>query len=1226
VAVRVRPFSCHVRERECTTLAVSTDGPQITVHTTPSSSHKFDYTFWSCDKTSSSFASQETVFAKLGQTMLRNVLEGYNSSLFAYGETCSGKSYTVMGIDDQPGLIPRCLTELFVRKEALETDTTKELRIWLSYAEIYNEHISDLLRPGGEAPNELKIVEHPRLGVVVPQLTEAPCRVPEDVQRLLDCGLKRRVIGATFMNERSSRSHAILTVKVQFLDGEPPTSEARDMRKTLTAKASFMDLAGSERQSKFLLLREGDSVNQSLMALQSLIKELSDSTSMHQHGMLRGARIAFRGSKLTLMMKDSLAGNTKTCMLATVSPGIGCIQETAATLRFASRVRLVKTTATQNKLRNDELFEELQDEIRRLRDYTDEYGEGSQLYNNLNVQINDVESLVDYVNQEYTSHLVHSASDIDERVFDGDRNTPILLNMSDDPMVAGCLVYHLVAGEITTIGAAADSKITLKGIGISDQLCQISNCGNTEVSVEKVSRTGRLCLNGKLVHEGDIRKLRNGDRIYFGRAYAFKIVLPLEHTSSVDHELSLDGLHDEWSAIEDSQIWVSLQEYLHQVVAQIPNDQAHKLFFEMKRGCELCDEANEISSECRADEGLHFEVDLTSSVPSSVVVRILQAEGPNAETEQWMYTTLYLWSVPQMVERLERMRDYHEAVMRRGTAELDPLLDPWHEPHPGVIARRINELEVQAQLEREHTAQLRLKSYSSMDKTLLLRRKGEKGEIARCVFSNWATSTKGRSALSEAPQPVAQTPPFALTSKKAKEPLSRASSASSQNRKGNVLQQQSVRSRTPMRTPRGSFKAGIAPQGRSQRLPARTTHGMSDSRGHQAPSKLSSSASTKARKSGAASPTTAAVVPSGSSGGGFVGGEPSPAARAEAVDGGTLAAPLQAHTVAPEQACLRAPGDPTAVTAPGTQRTMLDATAAERSSVGNVSASGAALPGAVRGAPAATAASPASEPVVDTTVACENELLRKQLEAAWQLCNVLRTRMAWHDQPKVQAHQELQQAETFRPFRTATSSSSHPSRTVQGGVSPRLSAVPDYATLSGTVSPNLSLEPFRNAAPAEGLPSVQRCSPRARSGISSPTQPDRIHGFNVSMQSASATASERTHSHSPVAKRIGMMSGLSAPSVPLVHHAESSSHHQQLSGFPSTVRPAVTAAHVGVHSNASPILYQQQPAQVHTGATPLPITPVNANVEVRPPQPTPVASRVERLLSSPLPLASAAAP
>jgi len=1282
VAVRVRPFGLRVKEKECTIPAVSMDGPNITIHTTPSRSYRFDHNFWSCDKTSTSFASQETVYAELGQTMLRNVLEGYNSCLFAYGQTCSGKSYTIMGIDDQPGMIPRCVTELFVYKEALETDARKELRIWLSYAEIYNEHIRDLLSSGDEAPCELKIVDHPRLGVIVPQLTEAPCRVPEDVQTLLDCGLKRRVIGTTFMNERSSRSHAILTVKVQFLEGERPTSGARDLRRTLTAKASFTDLAGSERQPKFFLLREGDSVNQSLLALQSLIKELTDtsSTSVHQQGMPRGARVAFRGSKLTLMMKDSLAGNTRTCMIATVSPDIGCIQETVATLRFASCVRQVKTTAVQNKLRNDELLDELQEEIRRLRGRTDEYGEGSQPHNHLR-RINDLESLVDYVNKEYTSRKVHIASDVDERVLNGDKNTPILLNMSDDPMVAGCLLYHFVADEITTIGASADSKITLKGIGISDRLCKISNLGNVEVTIEKVSQTGRLCVNGKLLHEGESRQLRNGDRLYLGRAYAFKVVIPLDNTSPDDQGLSLDGLQEEWSAIEDSQSWVSLQEYLTQVLAQIPNDQAHKLADEMKKGCELCDEANEISMECRADEGLHFEVDLTSSVPSSVVVRILQAEGPNAETEQWMYTTLYLWSVPQMVERLERMRDYHEVVMRSGTAALDPLLDPWHEPHPRAIARRLNELEVQSQLEREHTEQIRLKNRSSMDKTLLLRRKSEKGEIARCVFGNWATAIKGRPAPPEAHQVL-----VAQTSKKAKELTPRASSASSQSRKSNALQQQSTRSGTPMRSPRGSFKAGIAPTGRSQRLPSRATLGMTASRGHQAPSKRSSSASIEDRKSGAASPATTAAVPSGSGGGGAVGSGMSPGARAEDADAGTIAAPLQSHIVTMEQPSMRAPGDPTVVTAAGTQRAVLDATsrisgmpewttslgpemmdasaveqvlnpaststmnvrtptpvviaaaAAEGSSVGRVSACGAASSGNICGNPAATTTSPpilTAEPPVDTTVACENELLRRQLEAAWQLCHVLRTRMAEHEQTKVQAHQELQQAENVRPFRASPSSSSHPSRIVQCAVSPRLSGAPDYATLSGTVSPRLSSEPFISAAPVEGHPSVQRrYSPNARSGISSPNPAYRIQGCNVSVPPASATASERTRSHSPVAGRIGMMSGFSVLSVPPVHQVGSACDNHRFpisvkiepSAVPSTVRPAVSSAHVSVHSNASPILFQQQAAQVHPGATPIPITPAPAHVEVRPPPPTLVANRVERLVSNPLPLPSATVP
>merc|ERR1719171_2642230 len=151
----------------------------------------------------------------------------------------------------------------------------------------------------------------------------------------------------------------------------------------------------------------------------------------------------------------------------------------------------------------------------------------------------------------------------------------------------------------------------------------MTNTGNTELTIEKTGSGGRVVVNGKLVQDGESRQLHHNDKIFLGRAYALKLTMPCHAAGEEEEHLSLEGLEDEWSALEDSPSWSGLQMYLAQVLRQMPAEQAKKLFDDVKEGCKLCDEANEISGECRPDDCLHFEVDLTSSVPSSVVIRVL---------------------------------------------------------------------------------------------------------------------------------------------------------------------------------------------------------------------------------------------------------------------------------------------------------------------------------------------------------------------------------------------------------------------------------------------------------------------------------------------------------------------------------------------------------------------------------------------------------------------------
>lgn len=764
MAIRIRPFI--QRELDCgeTEPVVTVDQyHNCTAQTQPAKTFPFDYTYAGPEDSPTDPNSQETVYRDIGSVVVEGAINGYNGSLFAYGQTGSGKSYTVMGYGQRSGLIPRSIADVFQRKEDMERDAQKEMIVQISYVEIYNENVRDLLASGDQGGVDLKIIDHPKVGVCVTGLTEAVCNNAADAQKLLAYGIKRRVTGVTMMNAASSRSHAVFIMKIQNLDGPRPPAGQQDNRRELLAKINLTDLAGSERQAKAgsegQLLREGCAINQSLSTLALIIKDLSENANRSKSS--KQVKVAFRASKLTFLLKDSLAGNSRTYMVACVSPAKDNLQETLTTLRFAASVKKIKTTATQNKASRDEVIGQLQDEIRRLREQLAEQASDTDAC----PELTQLEGLLEYTTKGYGSGEKHSAladnglsNDEISEAFHVDRNTPYLLNMSDDPMVAGCLIYYLSADELMTVGTDPDNKIALRGIGIPNLLCEFLNTGNTEVTVTKMSENGRLCINGKLLGTGEKRRLANGDKIYIGRSFGFKLLLPAEFDeggmrgqgSHAGHGLSLHGLEDEWTAIEDSSRWSSLQEYLDQVMQQIPEDQAICLEREMKKGWKLCEEANEITQECRSKEGLIFEVDLTSSLPSSVVIRVLKEEtGESGGADG--FTTLYLWSVHQAAERLERMRDYCEEHMRNGATELDPLLDPWHEPHPGAIVRRLAEMDIMVQAEREHLYELRENTMKTMRKSFVtwFNAGEDMAAFMRLVWAGWCSFVKDARHIKE---------------------------------------------------------------------------------------------------------------------------------------------------------------------------------------------------------------------------------------------------------------------------------------------------------------------------------------------------------------------------------------------------------------------------------------------------------------------------------------------
>jgi hypothetical protein len=308
-------------------------------------SFTFDNSFWSHDEEDDHYAHQEDVYNSLGEEFLDHNFEGYHTCIFAYGQTGSGKSYTMMGTPDRPGLIPRTCEDLFQRIEnSPSPDISYNVRV--SYFEVYNEHVRDLLVPRTDPPHYLRIRESPSEGPYVKDLTEVTARNYTELMKFMRKGDVSRTTASTKMNDTSSRSHAVFTITLKQIHHDLSTDETTER----TARIRLVDLAGSERakstEATGARLREGANINKSLTTLGRVIAALADPKK--PRGVRKGKELVpYRDSILTWLLKDSLGGNSKTAMIACIAPAD--YEETLSTLRYADQAKNIRTRARVNQ-------------------------------------------------------------------------------------------------------------------------------------------------------------------------------------------------------------------------------------------------------------------------------------------------------------------------------------------------------------------------------------------------------------------------------------------------------------------------------------------------------------------------------------------------------------------------------------------------------------------------------------------------------------------------------------------------------------------------------------------------------------------------------------------------------------------------------------------------------------------------------------------------------------
>ncbi|XP_032377422.1 kinesin-like protein KIF1B isoform X11 [Etheostoma spectabile] len=585
VAVRVRPFNsreigkdskCIIQMQGNTTTILNPKAPKE-----PAKTFSFDYSYWShTTPEDPSFASQNLVYNDIGKEMLAHAFEGYNVCIFAYGQTGAGKSYTMMGKQEegQEGIIPMLCEDLF---EKINEESNKEelaYSVEVSYMEIYCERVRDLLNPKNKG--NLRVREHPLLGPYVEDLSKLAVTSYTDIADLMDAGNKARTVAATNMNETSSRSHAVFTIVFTQKKHDSET----DLSTEKVSKISLVDLAGSERAdstgAKGTRLKEGANINKSLTTLGKVISALAEVSKKKK----KSDFIPYRDSVLTWLLRENLGGNSRTAMVAALSPADINYDETLSTLRYADRAKNIKCNAVINEDPNNKLVRDLKDEVARLKELLHAQGLGDILDTPIGSltaspssgllcsqgglqsvtsiqerimstpggeeaieRLKESEKIIAELNETWEEKLRKTEAIRMEReallaemgvairedggtlgVF-SPKKTPHLVNLNEDPLMSECLLYYIKDG-ITRVGQADAERrqdIVLSGAHIKEEHCifRSERNANGNVIVMLVPCEGsETYVNGKRVE--DSIQLRSGNRIIMGKNHVFRFNHP----------------------------------------------------------------------------------------------------------------------------------------------------------------------------------------------------------------------------------------------------------------------------------------------------------------------------------------------------------------------------------------------------------------------------------------------------------------------------------------------------------------------------------------------------------------------------------------------------------------------------------------------------------------------------------------------------------------------------
>uniref|UniRef100_A0A8C8JA76 Kinesin family member 13Ba n=1 Tax=Oncorhynchus tshawytscha TaxID=74940 RepID=A0A8C8JA76_ONCTS len=462
---------------------------------------------------------QDVVFQCLGESLLHNAFQGYNACIFAYGQTGSGKSYTMMGSVDSPGLIPRLCSSLFDRT-LLEQREGEGFTIEVSYMEIYNEKVRDLLDPKGSR-QALRVREHKVLGPYVDGLSRLAVANYKDIESLMSEGNKSRTVAATNMNEESSRSHAVFNIILTHTlkDLQSGTSGEK------VSKLSLVDLAGSERAAKTGAtgerMKEGSNINKSLTTLGLVISALAEQGC----GKNKTKFVPYRDSVLTWLLKvrDTyfvfFPALTITSLVLPLSLAPLNMRGMEAYLPVSFRDL---NASGEKRKEGEKLRDQLtQAESMKAPELKERLEESEKLIQEMTVTWEEKLRKTEEIAQERQKQLESLGISLQSSGIRVGEDKCFLVNLNADPALNELLVYYLK--EHTKVGSADSQDIQLCGMGIQAAHCIIDITADQRV-VLTPHKNSRTCVNGSPCTSP--QQLHHGDRILWGNNHFFRINLP----------------------------------------------------------------------------------------------------------------------------------------------------------------------------------------------------------------------------------------------------------------------------------------------------------------------------------------------------------------------------------------------------------------------------------------------------------------------------------------------------------------------------------------------------------------------------------------------------------------------------------------------------------------------------------------------------------------------------
>ncbi|KAM3877397.1 kinesin-like protein KIF28P [Diretmus argenteus] len=668
VAVRVRPFN--KRERDAGShCIVSMASNSITIQDPRNAQNRrsfcFDYAYWSHsgfirdrsglilpEEPGGRYADQGSVFQDLGEGILENALQGYNATLLAYGQTGSGKSYSMVGYGPNKGLVPTLCDRLF--QAIRDNQDTRQCQVFFSMLEIYNEQVVDLLSRSSRTLGGLRVREEQQRGFYVEGLRTVPCDSAPQVEQLMEQGTRTRTTAATHMNANSSRSHMLIILQLKQIFSKESITKHSNI--------NLVDLAGSERQrasgSEADRLKEGTAINLSLTTLGNVISSLADVAVGKKI-----VHIPYRDSVLTKLLQSALGGNSRTVMIATLSPADICYEESLSTLRYAERAKRIQNRAVVNESPTERLVKELKAENTKLlqrlsrlgqegRRADDETKELRRLLTHNELQIRAIQTL-------WEQHLEEALKDWEQQYANITQERrmmqmhPYILNINEDTQLSGVVKLFIQEGE-WDIGLSDTSPrfISIKGLGIQERHAVFRN-EQRRVSLTPLAGS-KVIVNGNSISQ--ITELQHLDRLILGSNCTYLFIgYPSERGgddwSRYDYDYfqselaAAEGIHLGASSAGSSQTDPSLLAVCYDYIKLMP----------------MVAEANQMSQEL--NKGVEFKLEIKNlalsdskghDLEKKIVVRVTSLESKQV----WM------WSKTKFVNRkflMEEVYQQHEA-------------------------------------------------------------------------------------------------------------------------------------------------------------------------------------------------------------------------------------------------------------------------------------------------------------------------------------------------------------------------------------------------------------------------------------------------------------------------------------------------------------------------------------------------------------------------------------